>query len=255
MQARHHQYLNAMGIQVWQLRDQRTAEPSDDVEMEAVAADVSNLLVEEQSLPSEQIQPADGLQNPETVLEKETITPPLSTQPEPVLPTMDQAEQSNPEFRLASIIFPGHGMVVTEVPTTTAAEPLDAQQLRLLGNMLASVGINQLSKPVVTFFNWPMLRSPGFDQSEKAACQASQAFLNGQKSKHQVPFVLLMGEGAGRYLVPQVEDFEGARGQLISDASPPLLLTDSVQHLIAEPGLKALVWRDIQPLRVIVGQA
>ena len=253
MQARHHQYLSAMGIQVWQLRDQRTAELSDDVELDAVAAEASNLLVDEQPLPREQVQAVDGVQKPETVLEKETITPPLNAQSEPVAPTVGQTVQSNPEFRLASIIFPGHGMVVTQVPTA-AAEPLNAQQLRLLGNMLASVGINQLSKPEVTFFNWPMLRSPGFDQSEKAACQASQAFLNGQKSKYQVSFVLLMGEGAGRYLVPQVEDFEGARGQLISETSPPLLLTDGLEHVIAEPALKALVWRDLQPLRLIVDQ-
>ncbi|EGG99656.1 hypothetical protein imdm_849 [gamma proteobacterium IMCC2047] len=243
-----------MGIQVWQLRDQRTAELSDDVELEAVAAEGSNLLVDEQPLPSEQVQAVDGVQKPETVLEKATITPPLNAQPEPVAPTVGQTVQTNPEFRLASIIFPGHGMVVTQVPTTSSADPLDAQQLKLLGNMLASVGINQLSKPEVTFFNWPMLRSPGFDQSEKAACQASQAFLNGQKSKYQVSFVLLMGEGAGRYLVPQVEGFEGARGQLISDASPPLLLTDDLEHVIAEPALKARVWRDLQPLRLIVDQ-
>jgi len=260
MQARHHQYLNAMGIQIWQLRETLPgAKPVVEVESDShPEASVDRPLqaesVFDNSVRSEEISAASAV----VVTEEKQST--LTENPQPqVTPELEKSALIsstavlNPEFRFASIIFPGNCMVVAQVPIQGAG-PLTSSHLTFLKNALLAVGSNLIDEPAVTFFNWPMLRSPGFDQGELAARQASQAFLNGQKSKHTVSFVLLMGEDTGRYLLPNFESFSQSQGRLYSEADQPRLLSFSIDELFAEPALKAVFWRDIQPLKLCLEQ-
>lgn len=270
MQARRHQYLKAMGIQVWQLRDRLAAgESIADVEFSIAIEQPQQT---DESLPSEagRVAPAavdsnevaaadSGRQDQSLTQPIQQQTPQTQSQQPPRTQqapksTPVNSEESNPEFRLASIIFPGNCLVVTQV-SMTSADPFSHSQLMLLKNILQAVGLSMQEEPLLTFFNWPMLRSPGFDRSETAARQACQAFLNGQKSKHSLSFVLLMGEETGRYLMANEESFTSARGQLLTELIPPVLLTEGIDQLIAEPGRKALLWRDIQPLKQRLEQA
>jgi len=69
-----------------------------------------------------------------------------------------------------------------------------------------------------------------------------------------VSFVLLMGEGTGRYLLPNFESFSDSQGRLFSEADKPRLLSHSIDELFTVPALKAVFWRDIQPLRLCLEQ-
>lgn len=140
-------------------------------------------------------------------------------------------------------------MVVTEVPVQSAA-PISAGQLHFLEELLLAINVRANDEPLVTFFNWPMLRSAGFDQSAEAAREASQAFLRGQKSRHTIDFVLLMGDVPGQYLLSEHADLAEKTGRLFLSDAPSCLLSYALQPLFAEPKLKAQVWRDLQPLIV-----
>lgn len=257
MQARRHQYLNAMGIQTWHLRDSLpAAKPVIELEP-AIASALVDQSSQVESVPLDNgVHREEISTTPESVVaDDQSPTQPENPQSqaplkqeetEPV--TSAAAIEPNPEFRFASIIFPGSCMVVAQVPTQ-GADPLTPQHLTFLKNGLLAVGANLNDEPVVTFFNWPMLRSPGFDQGHSAARQASQAFLSGQKSKHAVSFVLLMGENAGRYLLSDFVSFSESQGRLVSETEPPRLLSHAIDDLFAEPALKAAFWHDIQPLR------
>jgi len=263
MQARRHQYLNAMGIQVWQLRDSLPgAKPAVEI---APDSDSDSASFVDQPCQAESAFVDDSGRSEETstapaVVATDEQKSALTDDPQPQVPLeaekpapVSSAAEKNPEFRLASIIFSGTCMVVTQVPTK-GADPLTSQHLVFLKHMLSAIGANHLDEPTVTFFNWPMLRSPGFDQGESAARQASQAFLSGQKSKHTVSFVLLMGEDTGRYLLPNFESFSENRGCLFSETGQPRLLSHSIDELFAKPALKAALWRDIQPLKLCLEQ-
>lgn len=257
MQARRHQYLNAMGIQAWYLRESLPgAKPV--VELEpAIASALADQSSQAESVPLDNGVCREEISTTPAAVVADNKPPAHSENPQPQAPlkpeeteqvTSAAAIEPNPEFRLASVIFPGSCMVVAQVPIQ-GADPLTPQHLTFLKNGLLAVGANLIDEPVVTFFNWPMLRSPGFDQGQSAAQQASQAFLSGQKSKHAVSFVLLMGENAGRYLLSDFVSFSDSRGRLVSETEPPRLLSHAIDDLFAEPALKAAFWRDIQPLR------
>lgn len=265
MQSARNQYLEAMGIQVWHLReplaggkaftptDSTRVEAIDDVRVQPVAvASPPIAQTQEQAVSIEQKASSVSERSPE-------ISEPRVNPSEPELAVTlvttgvtDKPEdaniETNPVFRMASIIYPGCCLVVTEVPVQ-GAEPVAQKQLVLLKNLLLSLGCKVSEQPIVTLFNWPMLRTPGFDQSADAARDACQAFLRGQKSKHTVSFVLLMGQQAGRYMLGQSEPFEAAKGQLLSTPEQASLVSYSIQQLYDQPKLKAQLWQDVQPLR------
>jgi len=266
MQAQRQQYLDAMGIQVWKLRESLPgAKPVVEVEPDSGFKTDSASFVDlpsqaepvfvDDSGPSEEASTAAAVVASDE--KKSTLTedpqPQVPLEADKPAPVSSAAAEPNPEFRLASIIFPGICMVVTQVPTQ-GVDPLTSRHLLFLKNVLSAIGTNFVDEPTVTFFNWPMLRSPGFDQGESAARQASQAFISGQKSKHTVSFVLLMGEGTGRYLLPNFESFSDSQGRLFSEADKPRLLSHSIDELFTVPALKAVFWRDIQPLRLCLEQ-
>jgi len=264
MQAQRQQYLNAMGIQVWHLRESLPgAKPVIEVEPAIGSALADQPSQAEPALVDDSGRREEISTAPAAVVADETKpTLPANPQPQPQVSlksekpeavTSTAAVESNPEFRFASVIFPGSCMVVTQVPIQ-GADPLTSSHLAFLRHALLAVGANLIDEPAVTFFNWPMLRSPGFDQGESAARQACQAFLSGQKSKHAVSFVLLMGENAGRYLLPDFVSFSESQGRLFSETEQPRLLSHSIDELFAEPALKADFWRDIQPLKLCLDQ-
>lgn len=260
MQARRNHYLQAMGIQVWQTRDKSPAVMS---ELPVEAAGTT------------QAEPPVAPSVPQSAPEPSALSAalnadaaPASTdniQTSPLTPqVVDGADNSMfdkgtfekgkvPEFRFASIVFPGICVVVTQV-AQQVSEPVTPQHLTYLNNLLQAVGQRPMEAPQITLFNWPMLRSANFDQGAEAALEASRAFLRAQKARCPIAFVLLMGEAPGRYLLPEATCFEQDKGQLCKTADEPLLLTDSVEQVFADPLLKAGVWQHLQPLSDWLGR-
>ncbi|MEH6357339.1 MAG: hypothetical protein V7745_00010 [Pseudomonadales bacterium] len=253
MQASQHHYLQAMGIQVWQSRAVLPGAKPD----EFITSAPGQATSDEQNVAT--IETAET-HSPSTPADVPAITPVgldlVAAQTEQSLPVADVAAEKkeavvqlpNPEFRIASVIFPGICVVVTEVPVQSVA-PIAAEQLTFLKELLLAIKAPIVDEPLVTLFNWPMLRSPDFDQSAEAAREASQAFLRGQKSKHDVGFVLLMGDAPSQYLLSEQGGFAEKTGRLYqSDSQPPRLLTWSLQQIFAESKFKVQVWHDLQPL-------
>lgn len=270
MQPARNQYLQAMGIQVWHLRETLPgAKHVSEVDLDTLAA-----------IPSVTHESVDAIVSTDTsnlvatpafseAVATETLAPtmPAPVSPQEVLAETNIAVQQaasedvkrdtglaeNPEFRLASIVFPGCCVVVTEV-ARQAVEPIAKSQLTFLKELLLSMGAEIPERPIITLFNWPMLRTAGFDQSAAAASEACQAFLRGQKSKHTLSFVLLMGEQPGRFMLNESGCFEDVKGRLLQMTEQPHLLSYSVDKLFDEPMLKSQLWHDVQPLRVWLQQ-
>ena len=271
MQTLHNHYLQTMGIQVWRSRavlpgakpDVKTAAHFDST------ADIEEVMPHEESgLTDTSLPPLMG-GSPDALSAEtsvEVIKAPLipaspEKAPEPTqqlsgkvsAQNVEATQTPNPEFRIASIIFPGACLVVTHVPIQVVA-PISSKHLAFLKELLLSIGIPIVDEPEITLFNWPMLRSADFDQSAEAAREASQAFLRGQKSKHSVRFVLLMGDAPGQYLLSERASFAEKRGRLSGGSEQPLLLTYSVDQAFSEPLLKAQIWHDLKPLAAWVQQ-
>ena len=270
MQALQHHYLHAMGIQVWQSRENLPgAKPACPVtELSEVALPFTDDVVSV-GTDNDSLELATAVNLSTSTLDgSETISIPLIVpaaeklqlsktgqsltvaDPDEVIGKKDTVVLShNPEFRIASIIFPGVCVVLTQVPIQ-AVGSIPAPQLTLLKELLQAVSAPLVNDPLVTFFNWPMLRSSGFDQSAAAARDASQAFLRGQISKHTLSFVLLMGDAPSQYLLSEDGSFADKAGRLQHPGQQPRLLTHSLEQIFADAALKAEVWCDLQPLIV-----
>lgn len=269
MQALRDYYLQTMGIQVWQSREvlpgakpvsfavncseQAASFEGDTAPIELESAETSSPLTSPDELLASSPDVAFATTDVPTIIP--VVEPFAAAQTEKSSPAADVvAEQNaavvqtpNPEFRLASVIFPGVCVVVTEVPVQSVA-PIAAEQLTFLNELLLAINVPTVDEPLLTLFNWPMLRSADFDQSADAARDASQAFLRGQKSRHTIGFVLLMGDAPGQYLLSEQGDFTEKTGRLFQSDEQPCLLTCSLEQVFADSKLKAQVWHDLQPL-------
>lgn len=156
------------------------------------------------------------------------------------------ADQGGHQFRLVSMLYPGHCMVISDFSAETDAHMTSAQH-RLLSDMLLVLGVTDPESAKPVFFDWPM-QNQQVDQSTAAALEAMQAFLNTQVDGQKLRFVLIMGETAGRYILPHEAELANAQGKLWSIMDYPALITDSIDHILAQPLCKRDVWRDIQPL-------
>lgn len=238
MQARRHQYLEAMGIQVWQQRSNSSAANMDTQTYEPEDIELAPPEIEDDHL--QPLAPSEVFISEE--LPDSKSSPQLSESEEIVERVVSD---DNPKFRLASIAFADACLVVTQIPLESS-EPINAGHIAYLKNLLFALGITSVDQPQITLFNWPMLRSANFDQGSIAAIEASQAFLRAQTVRHPVPLVLLMGEQAGRYLLPEAVDFASDRGRLVQGGETILVLTESIESVIGEPQLKANVWSDLR---------
>lgn len=240
------QYLRAMGIQTWL---PRTALPG------AKASPLPEVVVEDEVTESprpnkpEAEQPVNK-REVSAVLRDEIgtdrpVEKPLQTD-EVKSGRVEKAEI--PRFRLASSIYAGQCLVVSDLAVDSAPQFSGSQQ-RLMSGMLNALGIKLNQPPRVTLFNWPMLRTQHVDQSESVALDAVKAFLNAQlEGQQNIAFVLIMGEVASRYLLPQEFELPNSRGKLWPIADSPALMTHSLDGMLSQPLLKREVWQDLQPL-------
>lgn len=222
------QYLRAMGIQVWTPRIDLPG-----AKQPPVTADT---VVERDSQPS-----------PVT---EEAISPAVQPDERPSAKTQTQQEKTsrnNPEFRLVSLLYPGQCMVVSDVSLHSQPQ-LSDQQSQLLSALLHSLGVTDRDAVQPTFFSWPLLQSLQIDQSRHGAIEAVQAFFSAQTGRQSLRFVLIMGETAGRYILPHEAELAEPRGKLWSIKEYPALITQSIDAMLAEPLCKREVWRDVQPL-------
>ncbi|MEH6824125.1 MAG: hypothetical protein V7629_09485 [Motiliproteus sp.] len=156
------------------------------------------------------------------------------------------AASTVPRFRLAMIGY-SNCMVVTELPTSQA-QAWSGQHQQLLDAILTAVGLGDGSQASanVCEFKWPLDPLARFDQSAPIARHALQvAVAREQQAAHSV--LLLMGSSAQQYLLPPEQDV--AQGQLIDYQGRSALCCHGLNEVLRLPGLKAELWRQLQPLR------
>ena len=237
MLARRNHHLQAMGIQVWQSREDQ---PDAEAESQLDGCVDANIDLTPASAGTETAAMSSPLPSNDA-----PVTGHVDSSVSDAEDSVTVAQAANPEFRIASIVFPGVCVVVVDVPTDTI-NPVTAQHVLFLKALLLSMGLQVSEEPEVTLFNWPMLRGTDFDQSETAARDASQAFLRGQQVKNAVRFVLLMGDLVGQYLFADDCAYTDEQGRLLGEQ--PQVRTHSMEKIFVEPLLKARVWQDLQPL-------
>lgn len=241
------QYLRAMGIQTW---FPRTELPGAKASPLPEAACVEEVLAESSAPATPEPGQPVTKRKASGVLRSEANV----DQPAEKVPLTDETRSKRtekadiPRFRLASSIYADQCLVLTDLSVDSDPQ-LSASQQRLMFGILNALGIKLHQPPKMTLFNWPMLRTHHVDQSESVAVDAVKAFLNAQlEGQRSIAFVLLMGEVAGRYLLPHEFELPNSRGKLWSVMEYPALMTHSLDRILEQPLLKREVWQDLQPL-------
>lgn len=151
-----------------------------------------------------------------------------------------------PRFRLALLAY-DHCLVVTELPLRHA-QPWSETHQQLLTAIVAASGLAQAKQAPTAYreFTWPMDPAAVFDQSEKVARHALEVELAEVRLPEQRA-LLLMGASAARYLMPS--DQSPQQGVLLGDDQRQVLCCHGLNEVLRLPGLKAELWRQLQPLR------
>lgn len=140
------------------------------------------------------------------------------------------------QFALSVLTCDGGVLIIDDAPARNSAR---TEYLRLLGNLLFALRRRAIA-PTLDIFIWPMVKSPQIDQSAQAAREALDAYVQKQIQNHAAQIVLLLGDGAQRWLP------ETAR------ASWPAIHAVSISawSCLSEPDLKRRLWQDLQHLAV-----
>lgn len=159
------------------------------------------------------------------------------SQPQPVYPRSAQEQTSAIRW-----------LVLAELPTG-AAQALDGEAGQLLDNMLRAAGMHR--DAALQFV--PVQRGRGAEPA--AESQGLQDQLTALIQMHQPSAVLVMGRLAAQALLPSAEPFAKRRGQPLSLAGCPLLLTYDTTYLLRNLPEKARAWEDLCLARVMAAQA
>ncbi|MEH6649293.1 MAG: hypothetical protein V7707_04615 [Motiliproteus sp.] len=161
-----------------------------------------------------------------------------------------------PRFRLALLAY-RHCLVVTELPLRHAQPWSDAHQ-QLLTAIVAAIGLTEPEQGPLNYreFHWPLDPAAVFDQSDVVARHTLEVELAEVRLPEQRA-LLLMGDSAARYLLPpdQPTSDQSAlnqslqQGVLLGDDQQRVLCCHGLNEVLRLPGLKAELWRQLQPLR------
>lgn len=121
---------------------------------------------------------------------------------------------------------------------------------RLLYNMLVALGYPTSDFPKAEVIRWPMLDSSE-NQGEDAARDMLQGYFEAQLLKRPVKYLLLMGDEAIKYVLPDIESVEhmNCSPVFIDTWSVIAIRTHSLTELLQKPLLKSEVWHMIQALK------
>jgi DNA polymerase len=158
-------------------------------------------------------------------------------QPQPVYSTSAPGEQTS------AIRW----LVLAELPAG-AAQALDGEAGQLLDNMLRAAGMHR--DAALQFV--PVQRGRGAEPA--AESQNLQDQLAALIQVHQPSAVLVMGRLAAQALLPSAEPFAKRRGQPLSLAGCPLLLTYDTTYLLRNLPEKARAWEDLCLARVMTAR-
>jgi hypothetical protein len=127
---------------------------------------------------------------------------------------------------------------------------------RLLSNILIALGYQLPTLPKPNVLKWPMIENASSGQSSNDARDMLHAFLDAQLLLDPVKSIWLMGESAARHVLPSDFNYADYIGQVdhvptvpsLESPVTPIVVSASLVDMLLQPSLKALTWKQVQPL-------
>lgn len=137
-------------------------------------------------------------------------------------------------------------LLVLDARVPRAAMPTD----RLLRNILQAVQPHEAGSVREEVLAWPSVHNPAVHLRVEDAQAELHTWLEIELAQRPVRQLLLMGEKAARFYLPEGTDYRESLWQNIKlePFNQPALIAPSLLELLREPLLKRDLWRALQPL-------
>lgn len=233
-QAQRAQYLEAMGIQVWQERNASHAVNDPAVSPLAEVAEVAEVAetpeLETASTPSLDLSNLDLLALQGVVQECRLCgLSDAAAEPEPVSPQQTPLGLGSQQATW---------LVVRDTPSS-----LSTEEESLLSAMLLAVGQNRETVYITNSTKCSPKSNNPITADERNTCQP---YLLQQIKRIQPSVILVMGEQAAQALLGRKDKLTEMRGQALTLEGTPVVVTFSVAYLLKKPLAKRLAWQDLQ---------
>lgn len=225
-QAQRAQYLEAMGIQVWQERNASYAVSDSVAPQLAQAAEVSRR--ETANTPRQDLSNL-GLTALQDVVQECRLCGLSNAAAEP-------SNQQQTPLGLGS--QQAKWLVVRDTPSS-----LSTEQETLLSAMLLAVGENRETVYITNSTQCSPKNNNPITADERDTCLP---YLLQQIKRIQPSVILVMGEQAAQALLARKDKLTEMRGQVLTLAGIPVVVTFSVAYLLKKPLAKRLAWQDLQ---------
>jgi len=237
------QYLQAMGIQLWEGR----VVPVLDV----IDTATENLQPEHLSLPSTEQQPADMTGQTDS----KPDWPELQASVENCTDCQLHESRIYPVFgcgnRQASVMFIGEAPGADE---DRQGEPFVGRAGQLLNEMLLAIGF---SREQVYIANILKCRPPNNRDPHESEIQCCEHYLIRQIELVQPDVIVALGRVAAQNLLKSDSNLGSLRGQAhkVAGILPPIMVTYHPAYLLRKPTDKRKVWEDLKVVLATSRQA
>lgn len=181
-----------------------------------------------------------------------TITEPVSEVHVDDATAIDAAVQTpkrpQPRFKLALARF-GRVLLVDSLPPQSQNDFSPPHQALASAIVRSICGADQPLHGAPFLLPWPMFASPTLPQGYDEASQTVQHKLDRLLADGEVDAILLMGESAAQMALERDEELVELSGILFSlRADIKALATHSLTEAMQLPGIKPVIWQQLQPL-------
>ncbi len=174
-------------------------------------------------------------------------------QPRAESSVVSAAAQAIPRFSL-NLWRVSDDLLVVDSRQVELALPTD----RLFHNMIFALGYRLAGPLQAEVLRWPLVERSLEPQGEQQARDMLHAYLDAQSLRQPFKHLLLMGEPAAKYILPQEAELSLHKADKLylpelSTADNPVtaIATHSLTALLQQPLLKVDSWRALQPLRLV----
>ncbi|MDH5426222.1 MAG: uracil-DNA glycosylase [Gammaproteobacteria bacterium] len=229
------QYLQAMGIQLWQSRHQSVAQP---VELSVPAVAEEPVITTEQvTLTPDQI-PQDQALSDWSLLES-TVRSCVAC----------ELHQSRSQTVIAEGSDSAALMIVSTAPALNAefaSSLLSADSSLLLSNMLKAIDIQRSD---IYFTSLLKCQLPAGQALRTTAVLCCEPYLNQQIDMVKPDLIVALGEVTAQQLVVSKKTLPELRGKVYQYQSVPLMVMSHPDELLLKPETKRQAWHDLLQIK------
>lgn len=255
--ALHNAYLDAMGIQRWELRDQQVEtivvdeSVRDDPAYVDSVEDATAVNVKPANLKPAGLKPINQAKSPEEVPIGSDVQHAISWAR--LLSQVAQCSACDLHQQRSQPVFGvGHQqaqcLVISDAPGVDEdklGEPIVGAAGTLLNGMLRAIG---LSRKTAYITNITKCHSPDNRSLRAEELEACRGYLNQQIALLQPEVILVLGKTAAQSLLDSMEKVGNLRGKVheYGEHKIPLIVSYHPSYLLRKPLDKRKAWRDLQ---------